>query len=322
MQALTAIGITKRINLAVVCPDADLNTSESALFLDELPGMGADFFAPDSDYGSCDNHKSYISRLLRAREEALGLVGESISRAIKASYKLEDHGKYAWYIGQRQGIGLAQATQLVLKTAINQDAYLHLTQIGVVASGEGTATVTLTYPGATPQPFTLTIETSGYTGIPADVKLPLDGTHYTFETATTGTVRLQNNQVGCGCGAKDTVLYSYVKAGSAYAAGISLNAAVKCPISDVLSRIYTEDADVQKVTARMLYYRAGVVLCDYILGDVTPQESDTNLEYVKQKRANLLMEFEDRLLYLTETGIDVAGSACFACTGPRRVSIG
>lgn len=320
MQPLTAIGITQKTGL--VCTGTDLYTSDSGLFLDRLPGLGADWFAADGNYGTCSDSKSYLSRLVRAREEALQLVKEAIFTGLTTEHKQQKH-TWIGYIGQRQGLGLADTAVLTLQTANYQDAHLSLTHIGVVASGEGTAIITLSYPGGETQTFTIPVEQTGYSGIPVALILPLDRTAYTFNVAVTGTVKLQKNGIGCGCGAKDTLMYTYVKFNNcAYASGISLTAAVKCQVQDAIDRIYKEDETLQRVFAYMLHYRAGVVLCDYILGNVTPQETDTDLEYIKQKRAQLLQEFTDRVDWVIESGMDVTDSACFACSGARVVSIG
>lgn len=319
MQEITAIGITQKTGL--ICGATDLTTSQSGLFLDQLPGLGADWFASDGNYGTCDQSRSYLRRLVNARAEALDLTKEAIYKAVTGANKPRIHN-FTGYLGQRQGIGAANSDAFIIKSGIFNDAHLHLSKIGVVASGIGTATVTLTYPDAMAQVFIVEVGSSGYNGIDTNIKLPLDGTHYTFTVATTDGLTLLNNEVGCGCGQKDTAMLSYMKFGGAYAAGISLTATVKCDVNDFLGRAYDESTDVQKISARMLYYRAGVVLCDYILGDVTPQETDTDLEYIKQKRGNLLQEFEDRLDYLVESGLNAQSSTCFACTGPRMVTIG
>lgn len=318
MQAITAIGITPK---ALVCEGNDLNTSESGLFLDGLPGLGADWFAPDNNYGLCADSTSYLSRMVSARKEALSLVKEAVSKALKATH-VRKESNFTGYIGQRQGIGAASSTTFAIKTEDHEDAHLHVTHIGVVASGEGTAAITLAYPEAETQTFHILIDKNGYTGITADFKLPLDGTVYEFGVTTTGTVKLQNNNVGCGCGTKDTILYSYANFSQPYAAGISLTAKIGCDINTFLTRTAGSDTDIQSVLARMLYYRSGVVLCDYIMGNIQPDETDTHLDYIKQKRANLMEEFTERLVWLIESGISVKSSSCFVCTGPRIVSLG
>ncbi|WP_187260741.1 hypothetical protein [Pontibacter beigongshangensis] len=314
MQAITAIGITQKPNL--LCTGVNISDSDSGLYLDQLPGLGADYFASDGEYGSCNEPKSYLNRMVLARAEALDLVEEAIIRGLKGEHKLQTF-PHNWYIGQRSGVGLATASQLNIKTGRFLDAYLHISKIGVVASGTGSAIVTLNG-----NSYVIEIDKSGYTGVEVALKLPLDGSEYTFEVETTGTVKLQNNSIGCGCGAKDTALYGYMRFNASYAAGISLDATIGCDVETTLSRLHTTDKNVQKVMARMLYYRAGVVLCDFIFGEVQPQEHDTNLEYVAAKRAELLQEFESRLQWLLETGINVENSACFSCSGPRVVSIG
>ena len=314
----TSIGITKKQGLT--CEGEDLSTSASGLYLDRLPGLGAEFFAPNGQYGTCEDATSYLARMVAARAEALDLTREAILKALKAEYPLQSF-PYTWDIGQKSGYGAAEGTSLTLTTGTFTDAILHISRVGVVASGEGEAIVTLSYPGATPQTFAIPVTQLGYNSIPAELRLPLDGSIYTFEVETTGTVRLQHNNIGCGCGARDTALFQHVKFGKSSANGISLSAAVKCDPATTLDRIYTSDADVQKVISRMLYYRAGVVLCDYIMGQTAPDSSDTNIEYVVAKRGNLMQEFDERLEWLVETGINVHGSHCFACTGARRVTL-
>ena len=318
MQEITSIGISQKTGL--VCEGEDLTLSKSGLYLDRLPGLGAEFFAPDGNYGACDEATSYLARMVSARQEGLELTREAILRALKAEYPLQAF-PYSWDIGQKTGYGAANGTTLTLTTGTYTDAILHISRIGVVASGEGDAVITLSQPGASIQTFTIPVAQLGYNSIEADLQLPLDGTAYTFEVSTTGTVRLQSNSLGCGCGARDTALFKHIKFSQSTGNGISLAASIKCGVGTVLDRTYAADSDVQKVMARMLFYRSGVVLCDYVLGQTAPDSSDTNLEYVVAKRADLLKEFDERLRWLVESGIDSSSSACFQCSGGRIVRI-
>jgi hypothetical protein len=313
MIDVTSIGITQTV---LTC-DTDVNTSAHHLFLETLPGFGKDFHQPNSAL-TCDS--TYVTRMVTAREQAIALVKEAIYKAVTANTAVNKQ-KWEGYIGQRSGIGAAPSNSATFQSATLQDAYFLLTDIGVIASGIGTATVTITSTKGYSKVVTLDVSTNGFTGSAQTEKLPLDGAVYTIETETTGTVQLQRNNIGCGCGKKDTDLFGMLKPTGSTLNGVTLAAKLVLNPQEAIARIYSEDTDVQTVVAYMAYFQAGILLCDTVLGQSQPDETDTNLEYVNARRGEFVKEVNERLLWLTETGFDVTGSYTFAPVGARRISL-
>jgi hypothetical protein len=313
MIELTSLGITQT---ELTCTE-DVNTSDFGLYLDQLPGFGKDFHQPNTAL-TCDS--TYVTRMVTARQQAINLTKEAIYKAVTSNTPVNKQ-KWEGYIGQRSGIGAAPGNTATLQSATLQDAYFLLTDIGVIASGIGTATVTITSTKGYSKTVTLDVSTNGFTGSVQTERLPLDGSIYTIETEVTGTVQLQRNAIGCGCGRKDTDLFSMLKPTGSTLNGVTLAAKLVLNPQEAITRIYNADTDVQKVVAYTAYFQAGVLLCDAVLGQSQPDETDTNLEYVNARRGEFVKEVNERLLWLTETGFDVSGSYTFAPIGARRVSL-
>lgn len=323
---------------------AEMKISVSGLYLDRDLTGGINI-ADIKDLGACG---SYFRMAKEAIKAAQNKFEADIELAIGNRYKTQKNNF-------RGDLGRLTFTQSLPKTKnfqfleispkVHTDAVMVLNRGRIIVNSADTVSVYILAKKGDGDPAVIhvaTVETQAHRftnfELPANANFPLQigGEKMTYYVAWEGAAETLplNNSVLCGCsGGEAHEAYVILKGGETedltelsasdnFAHGLSLDVEIKCSVSQLVCREFSNQNKIAVSSAWANLYKAGEILIEKVLNSAEISRiTMMNREYLYGKRNHFRSEYEKHVAYLSYE-INVRDGNCFICAADSNFFVG
>lgn len=326
------------------CQEAEISASDqistSGIFLDEVEG-GLNMTAVKKI--DC---QSFVDKAKQSIKRAKDMFIEQIIAAYKSTDTRRAYSDFKGRIGKINHLStisrIQQFAGLKLQTHAIRGAKLVVKQIGMIISQEGDVEVQIYSSSGSDMTLvdTVTVPTianmRSVKTLDKPLELPFvdnDGQHLEYyliyDTVQYGKPR--DHKAGCNCGRMDHILKSYLNAGgvdvndidllpegkmSPYANGFYLDAEISCSNKSMVCNILK--LDESNTVAHAIAYKAQELLIEDLLSSPNINRfTMMSKEHLYGTRNHFRKEFEDRVLWLSQTNSLKDVSDCLVCNDNR-----
>lgn len=335
------IGIS-RTDCECIDVDPKYQVSKSGIYIDEVEGG----LKPSAiDKIDC---QSFVDKMVQARKRATDMFIESILAEYATESYRKIHKDFKGNIAKKtyvRTLSTFKYAGLVLRTKMIKGANITIKSIGLIIDQESDVTIQV-YKGyrnsdqitllhSIPNIPTIKNIANQY-DLPNPLVLPLvdeleEPIDYYFVYDTEEYGNPKDNKASCSCGGMDAILKSYVSvAGVASnslgnlskvkrtlnANGLFLGAEIKCSTRDTICELI--NIDESNTIAHSIAYKAQELLIEDLMssGNIN-KYTQLSKEHLWGKRNHFRKEFDDRVIWLTQTYPMNLLSDCVVCTDRR-----
>lgn len=328
---------------------AEDRISLSGIYIDEVEG-GLNLTAIDKI--DC---QSFVEKAKSARKRAIDMFVEQIVASYRTAPNKNRFRPFNNRIGKTSSLRVLNVPQyagLRLRSNLTKGAYLTIEKIGLIINQEADVTVNiykeyrndnlpLELVASIPNIATIANLPSLKT-LEAPLKLPLYDENISainyyvvYDTSLYGQPR--DNAASCGCGGSEAILKTFMTpegayagsleglktSSSTYANGVFIDGKIECVISELVCELLK--LDESNTIAHAIAYKAQELLIEDIIGSGNINRfTMLSKEHLWGKRNHFRKEFDDRIIWLSETFTADQLTDCLMCDDNRirRVLIG
>jgi hypothetical protein len=330
------------------CQVAEIPTvdqeSTSGIYIDEVEG-GLKLSAIESM--DC---QTFVDKAKQARKRAIDMFTEQIIGVYSTSPYRRRFRPFNSRIAKVNSLRLLNVPQfagLRLRTNLTRGSYLIIDKIGLIIEREESVTLNI-YRTYRDDHYGIPEKVAEITGIETIANLPsiktldaplslplyddqLKAIDYSFIYDTVLYGQPRDNSASCSCGGSEQILKTYLMpqgvsastiegiatgGSSSYANGIFIDGRIDCQMQDIICQML--QMDQSKTIANAIAYKAQEMLIEDLMGSGNINRyTMLSSEHLWGKRNHFRKEFDDRLLWLTQTIPVEHLSDCLACDDNR-----